>query len=50
MFEKVRLDQALDKETYDSIIHGLRDRIGVLQREFRDRKIPVIIVVEGWRF
>jgi polyphosphate:AMP phosphotransferase len=50
MFEKVRLDQALDKETYDSIIPGLRDRIGVLQREFRDRQIPVIIVVEGWRF
>ena len=50
MFEKFDLDQTLDKNTYDSIIQGLRDRIGVLQREYRDRQIPVIIVFEGWRF
>ena len=50
MFEKFDLDQTLDKNTYDSLIQELRDRIGVLQREFRDKQIPVIIVFEGWRF
>jgi len=50
MFENIDLDQTLDKITYDAKITGLRDRIGVLQREFRDKKIPVIIVFEGWRF
>ncbi|MCX6688634.1 MAG: phosphate--AMP phosphotransferase [Methanoregula sp.] len=50
MFEKFDLAQALDKDTYENIIPGLRDRIGVLQREFRDQQIPVIIVFEGWRF
>jgi polyphosphate:AMP phosphotransferase len=49
MFEKFDLDQALDKNAYDAVIVGLRQRIGVLQREFRDRKIPVIILFEGWR-
>jgi len=50
MFDKFDLDQTLEKTTYDAKIPGLRDRIGALQREFRDKKIPVIIVFEGWRF
>jgi len=50
MFEKFDLTKTLDKDTYDATIPGLRDRIGVLQREFRDQQIPVIIVFEGWRF
>jgi polyphosphate:AMP phosphotransferase len=49
MFEKFDLDQALDKNAYDAVIDGLRERLGVLQREFRDKKIPVIILFEGWR-
>jgi polyphosphate:AMP phosphotransferase len=49
MFEKFDLDQALDKNAYDAVIVGLRERLGVLQREFRDKKIPVIILFEGWR-
>jgi polyphosphate:AMP phosphotransferase len=49
MFEKFDLDQALDKNAYDAVIVGLRERLGVLQREFRDKKIPVIIIFEGWR-
>ena len=49
MFEKFDLDQFLDKNTYDAVIVGLRERLGVLQREFRDKKIPVIILFEGWR-
>ena len=50
MFDKFDLDQTLTKTAYDAVIPGLRDRIGALQREFRDKKIPVIIVFEGWRF
>ncbi|MFA4860247.1 polyphosphate:AMP phosphotransferase [Methanoregula sp.] len=50
MFWKCHPGEALSKEDYEAVIDGLRDRIGVLQREFRDRKIPVIIVFEGWRF
>ena len=50
MFDKYDLDLALDKNAYDAVIVGLRERLGVLQREFRDRKIPVIMIFEGWRF
>jgi polyphosphate:AMP phosphotransferase len=50
MFEKYDMSQTLNKTRYDAIIPGLRDRIGVLQRDFRDKKIPVIVVFEGWRF
>ena len=50
MLEKSDLGQVLDKSTYEDIIPGLRDCIGVLQREFLGLKIPVIIVFEGWRF
>ncbi|NMB79908.1 MAG: hypothetical protein GYA23_12535 [Methanomicrobiales archaeon] len=50
MLEQCDLSQALSKEEYDAGIEPLRERLGVLQREFRDRKIPVIIIFEGWRF
>lgn len=50
MLSKSDQDQATDKTRYDAIIQGLRDRVGVLQREFLGRKIPVILVFEGWRF
>ena len=50
MLECYDLDQCLEKQDYDEIIGSLRERLGVLQREFRDRKIPVILVFEGWRF
>ncbi|MEI7649356.1 MAG: phosphate--AMP phosphotransferase, partial [Methanomicrobiales archaeon] len=50
MFDKFDLDKTLERTEYDSVIDGLRERLGVLQREFRDKKIPVILVFEGWRF
>ena len=50
MFDKFDLDKTLERTEYDSVIEGLRERLGVLQREFRDKKIPVILVFEGWRF
>jgi polyphosphate kinase 2 (PPK2 family) len=49
MFETIDPDRSLSKEEYDREIPRLRERIGVLQREFRDKKIPVLIVFEGWR-
>ena len=50
MFDKFDLDKTLERTEYDSVIDGLRERLGVLQREFHDKKIPVILVFEGWRF
>ncbi len=50
MFDKFDLNQTLDKNAYDAVIEGLRERLGVLQREFHEKKIPVIMVFEGWRF
>ena len=50
MFDKFDPGLALDKKAYDAVIDGLRERLGVLQREFYDRKIPVLVVFEGWRF
>jgi polyphosphate:AMP phosphotransferase len=50
MFDKFDLNVSLDKNAYDAVINGLRERLGVLQREFHDRKIPVIMIFEGWRF
>jgi polyphosphate:AMP phosphotransferase len=35
-------------ETFNKKIAPLQERLGVLQRTFREKKIPVIIVVEGW--
>jgi len=49
MFETIDPDGPLSKEEYDREIPGLRERIGVLQRECRDNNIPVLIVFEGWR-
>lgn len=48
MFEKVDLTRSIDDESYRKEIAPLFTRIGVLQRDLRDRGIPVVIVVEGW--
>ncbi len=49
MFEQYDLDISLPKSEYEREMPLLRDRLGVLQREFRDRGIPVIVIFEGWR-
>jgi polyphosphate:AMP phosphotransferase len=49
MFEKYDPDLSLGRKEYESEMPPLRERLGVLQREFRDRGIPLLLVVEGWR-
>jgi len=48
MFERYDLTHTTDDKTFNKAMPPLQKRIGELQREYRDRKIPVIIVVEGW--
>ena len=48
MFEKYDLTKKTDDRTYAKEIAPLQERLGVLQRELREKKIPVIIVMEGW--
>ena len=46
--EKVDLEKNVDDETFNKSIEPLRERLSVLQRTIRDKKIPAIIVIEGW--
>jgi polyphosphate:AMP phosphotransferase len=48
MFEKYDLTKKIDDHTFAKECTPLQERLGVLQRELREKKIPVIIVVEGW--
>ena len=49
MLEKIDLKQKLKKDEYDKKMDQYGDLLGKLQRECREAKIPVIILVEGWR-
>ena len=49
MLEKIDLKQKLKKDEYDKKMDRYGDLLGKLQRECREAKIPVIILVEGWR-
>lgn len=48
MLEKIDLSKSIDEETFEKEITPLYPRLGVLQRELWDRRVPIIIVVEGW--
>ncbi len=48
MLEKVDLSQKTTKEQYKKVITGLELRVGELQREAKELRIPVMIVFEGW--
>ena len=48
MFEKYDLTKKLDRETFENEIPPLQTRLGILQREFHDHRIPIMILVEGW--
>jgi polyphosphate:AMP phosphotransferase len=48
MFEKYDLSKKTDDKTFKKEIPSLQTRLGILQREFHDRGIPIIIVVDGW--
>lgn len=48
MLEKTDLSKSIDEDTFKKEITPLYPRLGVLQRELWDRRVPIIIVVEGW--
>ncbi|HOK42026.1 MAG TPA: polyphosphate:AMP phosphotransferase [bacterium] len=48
MLEKVDLSKKISKEEFKKIINELELKIGELQRESKNKKIPIIIVFEGW--
>ncbi len=48
MLEQVDLTQKLDREEYKSLISDMRLKLGELQRQAKNQKIPVIVVFEGW--
>lgn len=48
MLEKIDLSKKMGKKEYRQIMDTLAPRLGALQRECRDLKIPVIIVFEGF--
>jgi len=48
MLEKYDLTKKTDDRTYAKEIKPLQERLGVLQRALRDKKIPTIIVLDGW--
>jgi AMP-polyphosphate phosphotransferase len=42
------LTKTIEDEKFEKSISPLRERLGVLQRELWEKKIPTIIVIEGW--
>lgn len=48
MFERFDLTKKTDDKAFQKEIDPLQKQLGVLQRDLRDKKIPVMIVVEGW--
>ncbi|MEG0812363.1 MAG: polyphosphate:AMP phosphotransferase [Clostridium sp.] len=47
MLEKVDLKKTVDKETYKKVSEELWERLGLLQRQCKTEKIPIMIVFEG---
>ena len=48
MFDKLDLSKSVDDRTFEKEIAPLQTKLGILQRSLWDRKVPIIIVVEGW--
>ncbi len=48
MLDNLDLDISLDKETYDAKIEVLMKQLRSLQKACWEKKLPAIIVLEGW--
>ena len=48
MFERFDLTKKTPDKVFLKDIEEMQKELGMLQRELRDKKIPVIILVEGW--
>lgn len=48
MLDTLDLELSLDKETYNGKIEGLMEQLRSLQQTCWEKKLPIIIVLEGW--
>jgi polyphosphate:AMP phosphotransferase len=48
MLEKCDLTETIDDKTLENDLPPLQEMLGVLQRTVQSRKVPVILVIEGW--
>ena len=48
MLENLDLDVRMEKEEWDAVSDGLKQKLGVLQQRIRTLKIPMVLVFEGW--
>ena len=48
MLEKIDLSKKMEKKEYKKHMDSLSVKLGILQRECKNLKIPVIIVFEGF--
>ncbi len=48
MLDTLDLNLSLDKATYQSQIEALMRQLRSLQKACWDKKLPVIVVLEGW--
>lgn len=48
MFEKIELNKNLSKSEYKEVETTYESRIGAIQRQLKEKNIPVIVVFEGW--
>lgn len=47
MLEGLEMNRKMDKKTYKEETKNIGARLGKLQREFRNKKIPFVIILEG---
>jgi len=48
MFERFDLTKKTEDKEFQKDIEPMQKQLGILQRDLRDKEIPVIIIVEGW--
>lgn|GEM_PF-4951716 len=48
MFEKCDLERSIERKSYEKSVGELKSLLASLQRVLHERRIPVIIVLEGW--
>lgn len=48
MLDQINLDLHLSKEEFKKTTHGWELKLGQIQRELREKRIPTIVLIEGW--
>ncbi|MDO5293481.1 MAG: polyphosphate:AMP phosphotransferase [bacterium] len=48
MLEKINLNKSMTKEEYKEYIDTVTSKLALLQRECKEQKIPIMILMEGW--